>query len=110
MINGMEDVQKFGQENMNRAIESFGAFSRVWQTLADETADYSKKSFEESTAHMEKLLGAKSFDVALEAQTDFVRTSYEKAVGQAAKFGELYLGLVKDVTKPFEGMVPTPKK
>ena len=110
MINGFEEVQKAGQESLNRTLESFGALSRGWQSLADETADYSKKSFEASAAHMEKLLGAKTLDVAFETQADFVRTSYEHAVGRAARFGELYLDLVKDESKPFEGMVPTLKK
>ena len=110
MINGFEDAQKIGQESVNRALESFGALSRGWQTLATETAGFSKQSFEEGAAHLEKLFGAKSIDVAFEAQTDFVKSSYEKAVGQATRFGELYLGLVKDVTKPFEGFVPTAKK
>ena len=110
MINGFDDVHKAGRESFDRALASFGAVSRGWQTLADETADYSKKSFEAGTAHMEKLLGAKSLDVAMEVQTDFVRASYEKAVGQAARFGELYLDLVKDATKPFEGLVPSAKK
>ncbi|MGH6925822.1 MAG: phasin family protein [Propylenella sp.] len=110
MINGFEDVQKTGRENLHRALESFGALSRGWQTLADETADYSKKSFEAGAAHLEKLMAAKSLDVAVEAQTDFVRAAYEKAVGQAARFGELYLDLVKDAAKPFEGFVPTVRK
>ena len=110
MTTGFEDVQKAGQENLTRAMESFGALSRGWQTLAEETADYSKKSFEASAAHMEKMLGTKSLEGAVEAQTDFMRASYEKAMGQAAKIGELYLGLMKDVSKPFEGMVPSAKK
>ena len=110
MMNGFDDVQKMGRESMSRALESFGALSKGWQTLATETAGYSKKSFEESAAHLEKLFGAKSVDVAFETQSDFVRSSYEKAVGQAARFGELYLDLVKDVTKPFEDLVPMAKK
>ena len=110
MINGFEDVQKAGRESMSKALESFGAWSRGLQTMASETAGYSKQTFEEGAAHVEKLLGAKSVDVAFEAQTDFLRNSYEKAVGQAARFGELYLDLVKETAKPFEGLVPTAKK
>jgi phasin family protein len=110
MINGFEDIQKAGRDNMGRAMESFGAFSRGLQTMASETAGYSKQSFEEGAAHVEKLLGAKSIDVAFEAQSEFLRSSYEKAVGQAARFGEMYLDLMKEATKPFEGMVPTGKK
>ncbi len=110
MMNGFEDVQKAGREGMNRAMESLGAFSRGWQALANETAGFSKQSFEAGAAHVEKMLGAKSIDVAFEAQSEFVRSSYEKAVGQAARFGELYMDLVKDVTKPFEDFVPSVKK
>lgn len=110
MINGFEDVQKVGREGMSKAMESFGAVSRGLQTLASETAGFSKQSFEESAAHMEKMLGAKSIDVAFEAQSDFLRASYEKAVGQATRFGEIYMDLVKEATKPFEDLVPTAKK
>jgi hypothetical protein len=110
MINGFEDAQKTSRESMARAMESFGAWSRGLQTMASETAGYSKKSFEDGAAHMEKMLGAKSIDVAFEAQSEFLRSAYEKAVGQAARMGELYLDLMKDATKPFEDFVPTAKK
>ena len=110
MINGFDDVQKVGRESLTKALESFGAMSRSLQTLASETAGYSKQSFEDGAAHVEKLLGAKSIDVAFETQTDFLRQSYEKAIGQAARFGELYLDLVKEAAKPFETLAPTAKK
>jgi len=109
MINGFEDAQKAGRESVNRAMQSFSALSKGWQTMATETAGFSKQSLEDGAAHFEKLLGVKSFDVAVAAQTDFMKASYEKAVGQAARFGELYLDLVKDVVKPFEGFVPAGK-
>lgn len=110
MINGFEDFQKAGREGVSRTIESFGAWSRGLQTLASETAGFSKQSFEEGAAHVEKLLGAKSFDVALEAQSNYLRSSYEKAVGQAQRVGEIYMDLVKEASKPFEGFVPAVKK
>jgi hypothetical protein len=110
MINGFEDIQKTGREGMSRALESFGAFSRGLQTLASESAGFSKRSFEDGAAHLEKIMGARSIDVAFEAQSDYVRSSYEKAVGQAARLGELYIDLVKETVKPFEGLVPTTKK
>ena len=110
MAYGFDDVQKVGRDGMNRATESFTALSRGWQTLATETAGYSRQSFEDGAAHLEKLLSAKSFDGAVQAQTEFAKTSYERAVGQAARFGEIYLDLVRDAVKPFEGFVPTPSR
>jgi len=110
MMTGFEDAQKVGREGMNRALESFGALSRVWQTLATEAAGYSKQSLEDGAAHFEKLIGVKSLDVAFQAQADFARTSYEKAVGQAARFGEIYVDLVRQTVKPFEDAVSAAKK
>jgi phasin family protein len=109
MINGYEDFQKAGRDGMNRARASIAALSRGWQTLATESAGYSKQAFEDGAAHFEKMLGVKSVEGAIEAQTSFVQAAYEKAVGQASRFGELYLGVVKDVAKPFEDLVPASK-
>lgn len=109
MINGFEDLQRVGREGMNRSLQSFAALSRGWQALATETAGFSKQSIEDGAAYFEKLLGVKSMDRAVEAQADFVKTQYEKAVGQASRFGELYLDVVKGVVKPFEDIVPTSK-
>jgi phasin family protein len=106
MINGFEDAQKFGREGMTRAVESLGALSRGWQAWANETAGYSKQSFEDGAAHVEKLLAARSLDVAVTTQSEFVKTTYEKAIGQATRFAELYLDAVKDVMKPFDGFLP----
>ena len=74
-------------------------------TIAVETADYAKKSFEQSTAVVEKLVGAKTLDKAIEIHTDFLKTAYEGFVAQSTKVGELYASLAKDAFKPYEGLV-----
>jgi phasin family protein len=102
MTERLDNPRKATRQNADRAVESFGAWSRGWQKLADETAEFSKQSLQHGAAHWEKLLAARSIDAAFEAQADFLRTSYERAVGQAARFGEIYLDFVKDAAKPFE--------
>lgn len=110
MVNGFEGLQKAGQEGFSRALQSLSALSTGWQELAAQAAGFSKQSLEEGTAHVEKLLAAKSIDVAMGAQADFVKTQYEKAAAQATRFGEIYLGVVRDAVKPFEGFVPASTK
>ena len=105
MMNGMEDMQKLGKDNMDVAMKSFGTFSKGVQSLAVEFADYQKKSFEEGTAALEKLMAAKSLDKAIEVQTDYVKSAYEGMVGQMTKMSELYVDMTKDAYKPFEGVV-----
>jgi hypothetical protein len=105
MIKNMEDVQKMGKDNMDATMKSIGMMSKASQAIAAEVADYSKKSFEDGTKVMEKLLGAKSIDKAMEIQTDYAKTAYEGFVAQATKMGELFTELAKETYKPFEAYV-----
>jgi hypothetical protein len=102
MIKNFDDMQKMSKDNVDATMKSFGALSKATQAIATEFADYSKKSFEDGTKVMEKLLGAKSLDKAMEIQTDYAKTAYEGFVAQATKMGELYADLAKETYKPFE--------
>jgi phasin family protein len=98
----IDEVQKLGKDNMDATLRSFGAFSKNWQAITVEIADYSKKVFEQSTAATEKLLGAKSLEKAIEVQSDYAKTAYETFVAEATKLGELYADLAREAYKPFE--------
>jgi hypothetical protein len=109
MMQQFDTFQKFGKDNMDAVLKTFGTVSKGAQTIAVESADYAKKSFEQGTAVLEKLVGAKTLDKAMEIQTDYVRTAYEGFVAQSTKMGELYASLAKDAFKPFENVVATAK-
>jgi hypothetical protein len=97
-----DQIQKLGKDNADAALKSFGAVSKGAQAIAIESADFAKKSFEQGTATIEKLVGAKTLDKAIEIQADYVRSAYEGVVAQTTKIGELYASLAKDVFKPYE--------
>jgi phasin family protein len=67
--------------------------------------DYSKKSVEGSTAAVERLMGAKTIEKAMEIQSEYLKTSYQDFVAEATKLGELYTDLAKEAYKPFEGVI-----
>jgi phasin family protein len=100
-----DQMQKFGKDSMDMAMASFGAWTKNAQAIATEIADYSKKSFEESTAVLEKLMGAKSLEKAMEVHSEYLKSSYEDFVAQSTKISELYAGLAKEAYKPFEGVM-----
>jgi hypothetical protein len=85
-----------------------GAFTKGSQTIAAETADFAKKSFETGTGALEKLTGARSLETAMEIQSTYLRATYEDMVAQSAKLGELYSAMAKETFKPFEGFVKKP--
>ena len=105
MLKNFEDFQKFGKENVDTYVKQFGTVSKGWQAIATEFADYSKKSFEDGSAALEKLFGAKSLEKAIEVQSEYAKTSYEGFVAEATKLGELYTDLAKESYKPFEGLL-----
>jgi hypothetical protein len=105
MMQQFDQIQKFGQDNVDAAMKAFGTVSKGAQAIAVEAADYAKKSFEQSTSTLEKLVGAKTLDKAFEVHSDFVKTAYEGFVAQSTKMGELYANLAKDAFKPYEGLV-----
>ena len=111
MIKNFDEVQKLSKDGFDATMKSFGAFSKASQAIATELVDYSKKSFEDGTKVMERLLGAKSLDKAIEIQTDYAKSAYDGFVAQATKIGELYADFAKEAYKPFEGYVAkTPVK
>ncbi len=109
MVKNLEDLQQASKENMDVAMKSFGAVSKSAQAIVVEMTDYSKKAFEEGTAALEKLFGAKSLEKAIELQTEYAKTAYEGFVAEATKIGELYSDLAKETYKPFETMMAKAK-
>jgi hypothetical protein len=102
MFQNFEDFQKISKDNTELALKNFNAVSKGFQTIAVEVADYQKKSFEQGTAALERLLSARSIDKAVETQTDYFKTAYEGFVAQSKKIGEIYADLAKETYKPVE--------
>ena len=105
MANEFEDVQKYGKEQFSAPTAAITNLAKTLQTIATETADYSKKTLETNSAFLEKLLGAKSYDTAIQIQSEYWKTSYAGFVAQATKIGELCSNLAKEAFKPGETAV-----
>ena len=93
-----------GNKQADPAIASGNALSVDFQTLATAYGNYTKKSFEQTQAFVEKLSGVRSLDKAVEIQTEFAKQAYETFVTESQKIRELYRGLAKQNLRPFEGM------
>jgi hypothetical protein len=109
MVKNFEDLQQVSKDSMDCTLKSWGALSKGSQAIAVEMADYSKKAFEDGTAALEKLFGVKSFDKAIEVQTEYAKTAYEGFMAEATKIGELCSDLAKETYRPFETMMAKAK-
>lgn len=100
-----EDFQKFGKQGMDVALKNFGTMSKSFQAIAVETADFSKKQFEASSAAFEKLVGVKTLDKAVEVQADYAKQSFEGLVAHSTKVGQLVSNFAKEAVKPVESTI-----
>ena len=83
--------------NSIEAITAANALTaKTLQAIATETTEYSKKSFEKSRVHFEKLVGVKKIDEAIQLQSDFAKSAYEDFVAEAIKIGEMYSDFAKE--------------
>jgi phasin family protein len=102
MIKSMDEFQNIGKDGFEACVASAGAVTRGFQAMAQEAAEFSRKSFEKGTEAVERATSAKSFDKALEVQQGYAKEAYEAFIGQMGKFGELYVATAKEAYKPFE--------
>lgn len=102
MVATFDNVQKLGKEQFEAVSAAAAAVTKGWQSIAAETTDYSKKSFEKSRVLAEKLIAVKKLDEALQLQSDYAKGAYEDFLAEATKLGELYSSMAKEVFKPIE--------
>jgi phasin family protein len=93
------------RQKVDGALAAANCPSVDFQTLATAYGNYTKKSFEDTKAFVEKLAGVRSLEKAVEIQTEFAKQAYETFVTESQKIRELYSGLAKQSLKPFEGLV-----
>ena len=105
MIANLEDLQKFGKEQMEAVQAATTEFTEGLKSIASEATEYSKKSFEDSSAFVTKLSGVKQVEEAVQLQSEFAKASYEGFVAQSKKLGELYADVAKKAFKPVEDAI-----
>jgi hypothetical protein len=105
MSNTNQNAPQSANAQLDAADASTNTFPAGFQAIATAYGDYTKKSFEDTRLFVEKLSGVKSFDKAIEIQTEFVKSAFEAFVAESQKIGALYGDLAKQSYKPFGGFV-----
>ena len=99
------DFTKLGQEQVEQLSATAASIARGFQAIATETTDYSKRSLETTSSYVEKLFGVKSFDTAIQLQSEFAKTQFEGFLAQTNKIGEIYKDIAKEAFKPVEAAI-----
>jgi phasin family protein len=95
-----EEMTDFAKGNVEALVESSRIAARGLETLGQEAAEYSRKSFESVTAAMKSFAGVKSPTEFFKLQSDFMRQSFDQAVAETSKNTETMLKLAGDAAQP----------
>ena len=76
-----------------------------YQTIADAYGDLTRRSFDQTTSFFERFLGVRSFDKALELQTEFAKQAYDNFVAESQKIRDLHRELTRQRLQRWEGFV-----
>ncbi len=102
MIKSFEEVQNWNKEGAEAFAASTAALTKGYQAYAQEVADFSKKSLEKNAAVWQSAVAAKSFEKAVEVQQAFAKETFDTAVAEFTKLGELAAAAAKSAFKPYE--------
>jgi len=94
------NLPMFGTNPLEAVTAATASSTKCLKAIGTEMTDYSKKSFEKSRAHFEKLVAVKDFNEAIQLQSDFAQSAYEDFVAEVAKIGAMYSSLAKEAFTP----------
>jgi hypothetical protein len=98
----IEDYQNYTKDGYSAAMAASAAWTKGYQAITQEVADYARKSLEKSSEVAGKVMTVNSVEQAVEVQQGFAREQYDAIVGEMKKINDIYVATAKEAYKPFE--------
>src|ERR1700690_4415865 len=95
-----EDFQNFSKQQVEAATAFASTMSKGLQEIAAETAESSKQAMSASAEVVERLMGAKTVETAVQIQTDYAKSAYEGFVAKSTKINEIIVKVASEAIKP----------
>lgn len=97
---GVSTMADFHKESLNAMMASAGAFAKGVEKVTAEQASFSKAAFEDTVATAKAAAGSKTVQDAIELNSEFMRTTVEKNLGQINKVADIWAATAKDTVEP----------
>jgi phasin family protein len=100
---GYDSLAAFNKATLEAFIQSANVATKGLETINAEALAYSKQALEDSVAAAKAAMTSKSIQELIEVQSDFAKSSFDTMVGQATKFGDLFMSVAKETAEPISG-------
>jgi len=96
----VEELADLTRGNVEALVASSKVAAKGVETLSQDAAEYSRKSFEEASATLKSFAEVKSATDLFKLQSDFARSAFDAAVAESARVSEAFLKIAGDVAEP----------
>ena len=95
-----EEMTELGKGNVEAMVASTKLVAKGLETVGQEVAEYSRKSFEGASAALKSFTEVKSASDFFRLQSEFARTQFDGFVAESSKLSETMIKLAGDVAEP----------
>jgi len=100
MMKTTEEFVAFGQANVEAMVKSGQIWAAGVQELTKQMATCAKESFDESVSTLKAISTAKSVKEAIDLQSNYARTAFEKAMAESNKLTDASIKLTEQTLAP----------
>ena len=99
------EMTELAKGNVEALVESGKITAKGLETLGQDAAEYSRKSFENATATLKSMSAVKSPADFFKLQSDYVRSAFDSMVAETSKNTEAFIKLAGDAAQPVSNRV-----
>lgn len=100
-----EELGSFSKGNLEALVESSKIATKGMEAIAQEAAEFSRKSFESATAAMKTLSATRSPTEFMKLQSDYTRSMFDMMVAETTKSTEMMMKLANEIAQPLSNRV-----
>ncbi|TRW17077.1 phasin family protein [Glacieibacterium frigidum] len=104
-MKSLDEMTAMARGNVEALLASTKAATTGLESIAHQVADFSRKSFEETTAAARAMTTVKTPNELMQLQNDFAKTQFDAAISEMSKLSETLVKLAGEVFEPVQNRV-----
>ena len=104
-MKSLDEMSAMAKGNVEALIASTKAATAGLETIAHQVAEFSRKSFEDTTAAARALTTVKTPNELMQLQSDFAKAQFDAAVAEMSKLSETLVKLAGEVFEPVQNRI-----
>lgn len=99
-VKGAEEMQKLSKENFDACVQAATVMAKGFETIGRAWMSYTQEAMEQSASTAKALLGVRTLREAVDLQTDFAKSSFDKFIAETTKLSEQGVKVANEASAP----------